>query len=316
MKAFTSNKDDYWYYSIYNTEYSDISDNFIYLATTSLLIQHDSIIETIKRSDYSLKNENDFRFLGNFLTPLNFEEQLGLIKCAIIALHNKGFARENLYLEEILFLSMQCNLECLIDINEDSYDALLWKKTLNAETLNECLENIEDIFCDLDFELFIPTIDSIFQAKIESKAYADIDPISYISDYSRYVNHQESTFINPKEFNEKTLNLNKTNTDKKESGYVYCIGESKGHYKIGLTKSSPVKRLKELQTSNPKILGLMFSIQHESYKLIEKQIHNKLKQYRVCGEWFDCCIDVIRNEFLNIHGALFIDNFSSNNIAK
>ena len=315
MKAFTSNKDDYWYYSIYNTS-SDISDDFIYLATTSLLIQHDSIVERIKCSSYSLKNENDFRFLGNFLTPLNFEEQLGLIKCATIALHQKGFARENLYLEEILFLSMQCNLECLIDINEDSYDALLWKKTLNAGTLKECLENIDEIFCDLDFELFIPTVDSIFNAKIELKAYADIDPMSYISDYGRYVDHQASKFIEVKEFNKKIIESNSINKYKKENGYVYCIGESNGHYKIGLTKSSPIKRLKELQTSNPKILGLMFSIQHESYKLIEQQIHNKLKQYRVCGEWFDCCIDIIRNEFLNIQGALFIDNFSSNNIAK
>jgi len=315
MKAFTSNKYDYWYYSIYNTS-SDISDDFIYLATTSLLIQHDLIVDTIKCSSYSLKNENDFRFLGNFLTCLNFEEQLCLIKCAIIALHQKGFARENLYLEEVLFLSMQCNLECLIDINEDSYDALLWKKTLNAETLNECLENIDEIFCDLDFELFMPTIDSIFNAKIELKAYTDIDPISYISDYRRYVDNQERGFIEAKEFNKKIIESNSTNTNKKENGYVYCIGESNGHYKIGLTKSSPIKRLKELQTSNPKILGLMFSIQHESYRLIEQKIHNKLKKYRVSGEWFDCCIDVIRNEFLDIQGALFIDNFSGNNIAK
>lgn len=65
---------------------------------------------------------------------------------------------------------------------------------------------------------------------------------------------------------------------------IYFITEKGSHYvKIGYSED-PVKRLKELQTGNPrklKILGILPGLFEA-----EKGYHEAFSKYRVQGEWF------------------------------
>lgn len=70
----------------------------------------------------------------------------------------------------------------------------------------------------------------------------------------------------------------------------YCIYfVSDGEFiKIGSAASLP-NRIKQLQTGNPRKLKAVFVINVEKQsKLIrlEKELHEKFKEYRVNGEWF------------------------------
>lgn len=70
-------------------------------------------------------------------------------------------------------------------------------------------------------------------------------------------------------------------------GYLYLIkAEDSETYKIGITKKSPEKRLKTLQTGNPEKLILCETYQSEHYRKMETHIHRVLKERRLEGEWF------------------------------
>ena len=70
-------------------------------------------------------------------------------------------------------------------------------------------------------------------------------------------------------------------------GYVYLIkSEESGTHKIGITKNSPEKRLKMLQTGNSDKLILIDSYYSNFYKKMETQLHRNLKPYKIQGEWF------------------------------
>lgn len=70
-------------------------------------------------------------------------------------------------------------------------------------------------------------------------------------------------------------------------GYLYLIkSQESGTYKIGITKNSPEKRLKTLQTGNSDNLILIDSYYSRNYKKIETQLHRNLKSYKIQGEWF------------------------------
>ena len=60
-----------------------------------------------------------------------------------------------------------------------------------------------------------------------------------------------------------------------------------GMIKVGRSKD-PQKRLKQLQTGNPNKLKLIASFKGEGWK--EKTLHERLRRYRLEGEWFsyDC----------------------------
>ena len=70
------------------------------------------------------------------------------------------------------------------------------------------------------------------------------------------------------------------------------IGDTVSPYKIGFTKD-PDKRLRTLQTGNPKKLQIHYKemIGENEVKYIEKQIHKELKRKQVSGEWFNVSLD-------------------------
>jgi hypothetical protein len=77
--------------------------------------------------------------------------------------------------------------------------------------------------------------------------------------------------------------------------HVYLINiEDTNIYKIGFTKQSPKKRVKDLQTGNPYKMVLVDSYQSEIAPNIETVIHNYFKHKKnnpeeglsLLGEWF------------------------------
>ena len=70
-------------------------------------------------------------------------------------------------------------------------------------------------------------------------------------------------------------------------GHVYCIKNSAGIVKIGIS-IHPENRLKQLQNSGGFVAEDKFiSVQCNTYKVIEKHLHELFKPYRVVGEWFN-----------------------------
>jgi Meiotically up-regulated gene 113 len=70
--------------------------------------------------------------------------------------------------------------------------------------------------------------------------------------------------------------------------YVYVVKSEGGPSKIGIS-FCPKERLKILQTGSPYLLSLVFFEQVDKAvsNTIEGAVHNKLKEKRMCGEWFD-----------------------------
>jgi hypothetical protein len=75
-------------------------------------------------------------------------------------------------------------------------------------------------------------------------------------------------------------------------GYVYLILEvnehGDEHYKIGISKNEPEKRLKQLQTGNPNRIDILKFYKSENYKRVEKWLHSKYSSFRTLAnnEWF------------------------------
>lgn len=77
--------------------------------------------------------------------------------------------------------------------------------------------------------------------------------------------------------------------------YVYLANiEDTNIYKIGFTKQTPEKRVKNLQTGNPNKIVLVNSYKSEIAPSIESVIHNYFKHkknspedgLKLLGEWF------------------------------
>ena len=74
----------------------------------------------------------------------------------------------------------------------------------------------------------------------------------------------------------------------KKEWFVYGI-ESRDAIKIGYS-NNPQKRLESLQTANPHLLELKFSIKARTKsqaKFVENYLHDRLRHYRLNGEWFE-----------------------------
>ncbi|MFJ6394045.1 GIY-YIG nuclease family protein [Streptomyces sp. NPDC091972] len=72
----------------------------------------------------------------------------------------------------------------------------------------------------------------------------------------------------------------------KGESYLYVIGSKDlPHVKIGIS-TNPQARLKQLQTSVPVRLEILWSIGGANNTL-EQLVHFRLAQYRTHGEWFD-----------------------------
>lgn len=77
-------------------------------------------------------------------------------------------------------------------------------------------------------------------------------------------------------------------------GYVYLLveGDCKGNekYKIGVTKNSPEKRLKNLKTGNSGELSIVKTYKSENYLKIERWLHRKYKNQQT----------ISKNEFFHL----------------
>jgi T5orf172 domain len=68
-------------------------------------------------------------------------------------------------------------------------------------------------------------------------------------------------------------------------GWVYFIGGSEGPIKIGWTATDARRRLRSLQTGNPMRLAILGETRGSL--AIEAQIHRRLSEHRLTGEWFE-----------------------------
>ena len=70
--------------------------------------------------------------------------------------------------------------------------------------------------------------------------------------------------------------------------YIYIINDGDNNVKIGKS-NNPSKRVKTLQTGNPKSLEIVatFPVSKEKVFTVEKKCHHKLNTiYEKRGEWF------------------------------
>lgn len=71
-------------------------------------------------------------------------------------------------------------------------------------------------------------------------------------------------------------------------GNIYLIfGEENERYKIGITKNSVDKRLKNLQTGNSSILTVKGTYTTDYMYRMETLIHNHFRDKKILNEWFE-----------------------------
>lgn len=76
------------------------------------------------------------------------------------------------------------------------------------------------------------------------------------------------------------------------SGYVYLICDSANNlYKIGVTRKTIDKRIKELQTGNATSLHLVAYHETDYPFRIETMLHNKYANSKANGEWFNLTLE-------------------------
>jgi hypothetical protein len=99
----------------------------------------------------------------------------------------------------------------------------------------------------------------------------------------------------------ETIKESKTNNENLESdgkGCIYVLTNPSFKYecyKIGQTNNLK-RRLTEYKIYYPEECNIVFTSDRlDNYKLIEKAIHLKLKEYNALGEFFKCSIDIITN---------------------
>lgn len=73
--------------------------------------------------------------------------------------------------------------------------------------------------------------------------------------------------------------------DVREAGYVYCLSDQLGHYKLGRTKQLQ-SRIKKLGTQPPFKIQLLFTQYVYNARLYEKLLHRTFAKKRLNGEWF------------------------------
>lgn len=71
-------------------------------------------------------------------------------------------------------------------------------------------------------------------------------------------------------------------------GFVYLIADDSGNaYKIGVTKSSINKRIKQLSIGNASELNTIGLYKTKYPFWIEKQLHKHFIKQHIRGEWYD-----------------------------
>lgn len=105
--------------------------------------------------------------------------------------------------------------------------------------------------------------------------------------------------------------------------FVYLLGDSgqDNTFKIGITKSSIEKRIKQLQTGNGEEIYLI-NFHETKYPLfLERSLHLKFNNKKKKNEWFNLDIeDVLKfKEYCNIieeNAKILEDNYFANTILK
>ena len=83
-----------------------------------------------------------------------------------------------------------------------------------------------------------------------------------------------------------SVSRKKSKSNVENKGLVYFIRAGNSlNIKIGYTTVGLKKRLKSLQTGNAKKLHMVCSL--KGGHRLEKQLHKKFKEDRLCGEWFN-----------------------------
>lgn len=65
---------------------------------------------------------------------------------------------------------------------------------------------------------------------------------------------------------------------------VHCLGTD--YYKIGISTIPPLARLANLQTGCPMNLSMIHVFANLGAAELEREIHARLRQFRMRGEWF------------------------------
>ena len=99
-----------------------------------------------------------------------------------------------------------------------------------------------------------------------------------------------------------------------EIGYIYLIRNINFEYKIGITKKSVNKRVKQLQTGNPHQLEIVSFFFIKNYNKVEKSLHNIYKNKRLNGEWFNLTKEDVSNfeKTVKIFEQAIIDSQENN----
>jgi hypothetical protein len=259
---------------------------------------------------------------------LTWQEQIAAINACLLGIFQPGYKAENFILEQAFEVAIRRDIECSLEFLEKENECLIsWARVfaileeedgLKIPTHGDIDWLIECMTWDDDFAFFQLSPESIYQIRQELEIYKDYPVLDCIPKYRsefwdnyewsksqiKQLGGQSSHFITVGREKNSPIKQIK---EKPGEGFVYCIRECGGHLKVGKTATMPEKRLKALQTSNPKILELCFAIRHKQYSSIETQIHEALKKYRVAGEWFNCEIEKVCHHFKNITDAEWIE---------
>ena len=78
---------------------------------------------------------------------------------------------------------------------------------------------------------------------------------------------------------------------------IYIVEDGRGNKKIGITQDIN-RRVSQLKTAIPNgIISVMISDFMENARVIEKQLHEANKAYRLSGEWFSKVVDFCDIDF-------------------
>lgn len=90
----------------------------------------------------------------------------------------------------------------------------------------------------------------------------------------------------------------KSKLERKGDCLYFVQARGTGRIKIGRSKN-PKRRLQSLQTGNAKELRLIASLEGLGWR--ERDLHERLREWRVSGEWFDYdCVGNIPDEIYEL----------------
>lgn len=129
------------------------------------------------------------------------------------------------------------------------------------------LSELANAECDI---LFVSTIDNVVD--------------SYSADYFHLA---KSESLDESKDDQKLLSSYEqiVSGEKDGCGFVYCLSDQQGHYKLGYSKNVD-NRIKQLSTQPPFELKLMVKHQVYDMRRYEAALHNVYNRKRLRGEWF------------------------------